>query len=56
VYRHDYTGGAELDYNFDPHVSLLALDSAHTGVQAHWDYPAEIGAVWRFRMVPGTDF
>ena len=32
----------------DPNLTLLGLDSEHTGVQAHWDYPAEIGAVWHF--------
>jgi opacity protein-like surface antigen len=32
----------------DPNLGLLGLDSAHTGVQAHWEYPAELGAVWHF--------
>jgi hypothetical protein len=32
----------------DPNLGLLGLDSAHSGVQAHWDYPAELGAVWHF--------
>jgi opacity protein-like surface antigen len=36
------------DPSKDPNLGLLALDSAHTGVQAHWDYPAELGAVWHF--------
>jgi Outer membrane protein beta-barrel domain len=36
------------DASRDPNLSLLGLDSAHTGVQAHWDYPAEFGAVWHF--------
>ena len=31
-----------------PTSALLGLDSAHSGVQAHWDYPAELGAVWHF--------
>ena len=36
------------DASNDPNLGLLGLDSVHTGVQAHWDYPAEIGAVWHF--------
>jgi len=36
------------DVSKDPNLGLLALDNARTGVQAHWDYPAEIGTVWHF--------
>ena len=36
------------DASNDPDLGLLGLDSAHTGVQAHWEYPAEVGAVWHF--------
>ncbi len=32
----------------DPNLGLLGLDSAHAGVQSHWEYPAELGAVWHF--------
>jgi hypothetical protein len=42
--NHDNGG----DASKDPNLSLLGLDSEHTGVQAHWTYPAELGAVWHF--------
>jgi len=32
----------------DPNLGLLGLDSADAGVQPHWEYPAELGAVWHF--------
>lgn len=32
----------------DPNLSLLALTEEQSGIHAHWDYPAEIGAVWHF--------
>jgi hypothetical protein len=32
----------------DPAVSLLGLDSADSGIHQHWEYPAELGAVWYF--------
>jgi len=36
------------DASADTNLGLLGLDSAHTGVQGHWEYPAELGAVWHF--------
>jgi hypothetical protein len=38
-------GGGASD---DPNLALLGLDEATSGVHAHWNYPAEIGAVWHF--------
>jgi hypothetical protein len=35
-------GGKSAD---DPNLALLGLDSS---MHAHWDYPAEVGAVWHF--------
>jgi opacity protein-like surface antigen len=32
----------------DPNLVLLGLDESNSGVHAHWNYPAEIGAVWHF--------
>jgi len=32
----------------DPSLALLGLDSANAGIHEHWDYPAELGAVWHF--------
>ena len=32
----------------DPNLALLGLDEAQSRVRAHWDYPAELGAVWHF--------
>lgn len=32
----------------DPALALLGLDSASAGIHEHWDYPAELGAVWHF--------
>jgi Outer membrane protein beta-barrel domain len=32
----------------DPNLASVGLDSAHTDVRGHWDYPAELGAVWHF--------
>ncbi len=32
----------------DPNLALLGLDETNSGVHAHWNYPAEIGAVWHF--------
>lgn len=32
----------------DPNLGLLALTEAESGVHAHWEYPAELGAVWHF--------
>jgi hypothetical protein len=32
----------------DPTLSLLGLDSSNSGIHEHWEYPAEIGAVWHF--------
>jgi opacity protein-like surface antigen len=38
-------GGKSAD---DPYLALLGLDSSNSTMHAHWDYPAEIGAVWHF--------
>lgn len=32
----------------DPNLALLGLATGHGDVPAHWDYPAELGAVWHF--------
>jgi hypothetical protein len=32
----------------DPNLESLGLASVHGDVPAHWDYPAELGAVWKF--------
>jgi len=32
----------------DPSLALLGLDSANSRIHEHWDYPAELGAVWHF--------
>jgi hypothetical protein len=32
----------------DPNLGLLAPTDAESGVHAHWEYPAELGAVWHF--------
>jgi len=32
----------------DPNLALVGLDSAHGELRGHWDYPAELGAVWHF--------
>jgi hypothetical protein len=32
----------------DPNLALLGLDTARGEVRGHWDYPAELGAVWHF--------
>ena len=32
----------------DPALSLLGLDSTNSGIHQHWEYPAELGAVWHF--------
>jgi hypothetical protein len=32
----------------DPNLELLGLDPTRTEMRAHWDYPAELGAVWHF--------
>ena len=32
----------------DPNLALVGLDNTHGDVRAHWDYPAELGAVWHF--------
>jgi len=38
-------GGSSAD---DPNLALLGLDSSNSAMHAHWDYPAEVGAVWHF--------
>jgi outer membrane protein W len=38
-------GGRSAD---DPNLALLGLDSSNSAMHAHWDYPAEVGAVWHF--------
>jgi hypothetical protein len=38
-------GGKSAD---DPNLALLGLDSTNSAMHAHWDYPAELGAVWHF--------
>jgi opacity protein-like surface antigen len=38
-------GGKSMD---DPNLPLLGLDGSNSAMHAHWDYPAEIGAVWHF--------
>jgi len=32
----------------DPNLALVGLDSARGEMRGHWDYPAELGAVWHF--------
>jgi hypothetical protein len=32
----------------DPNLALVGLDSGHSELRSHWDYPAELGAVWHF--------
>ena len=32
----------------DPNLALVGLDSGHSELRGHWDYPAELGAVWHF--------
>jgi len=32
----------------DPNLAMLGLDSGHSELRGHWDYPAELGAVWHF--------
>jgi hypothetical protein len=33
----------------DPNLALLGLDEENRSVvRGHWDFPAEIGAVWHF--------
>lgn len=32
----------------DPNLALLGLADTRGDMRAHWDYPAELGAVWRF--------
>jgi hypothetical protein len=32
----------------DPNLALIGLDTLHNEVRGHWDYPAELGAVWHF--------
>jgi opacity protein-like surface antigen len=38
-------GGKSAD---DPYLPMLGLDSSNSTMHAHWDYPAELGAVWHF--------
>jgi len=32
----------------DPNLPLLGFDNTSGEMRAHWDYPAELGAVWHF--------
>ena len=32
----------------DPNLALLGLNNASGNVRAHWDYPVELGGVWKF--------
>lgn len=32
----------------DPNLALLGLDNSRGDVREHWDYPVELGAVWKF--------
>ena len=32
----------------DPNLALVGLDNASGDVRAHWDYPVELGGVWKF--------
>jgi hypothetical protein len=32
----------------DPNLALVGLNNTHSDVRDHWDYPAELGAVWHF--------
>jgi hypothetical protein len=36
------------DKSNDPNLVLLGLDSSQGEMRGHWDYPAEVGAVWHF--------
>jgi hypothetical protein len=32
----------------DPNLATIGLNNTHGDVRDHWDYPAELGAVWHF--------
>ena len=36
------------DRSNDPNLALLGLDNQSGDDRGHWDYPAELGAVWHF--------
>jgi opacity protein-like surface antigen len=40
-----FDGGKNSD---DPNLTAVGLDTLHTELRGHWDYPAEFGAVWHF--------
>jgi len=41
-----HTNGA--DRSDDPNLASLGLDNSSGEMRGHWDYPAELGAVWHF--------
>lgn len=32
----------------DPNLALVGLENTSGGVRDYWDYPVELGAVWKF--------
>lgn len=36
------------EHSNDPNLALLGLDNSNGEMRGHWDYPAELGAVWHF--------
>jgi len=36
------------DGSNDPNLASLGLDNSNGEMRGHWDYPAELGAVWHF--------
>ena len=32
----------------DPNLALVGLDNTQADVRSHWDYPVELGGVWKF--------
>ena len=32
----------------DPNLALVGLDNTQADVRSHWEYPVELGGVWRF--------
>jgi hypothetical protein len=42
----DHLDGAAVSHDLD--LERVGLANAHGDVRGHWDYPAELGAVWHF--------
>ena len=32
----------------DPNLALVGLDNTQADVRSHWEYPIELGGVWKF--------